>query len=239
MRTLILVGGLGTRLRALVPDRPKAMAEFGGKPFLEYQIERLRAQGFDDIVLCVGHRADQIRDHFGDGSRWSVRIRYSVESEPLGTAGAIRNARDFIDGAFLVLNGDSYLGANLGDVVEFHRTARSEDPRAAGTLAAVAIAATGAYGALEMDDEGRIVAFHEKGRQGPGWINGGAYVLEPAILGLIPEGRAVSIERETFPLALERGHRLLGCRVEGFFVDIGTPEGHRRFERYMEQEMDS
>ncbi len=237
MKTLILVGGLGTRLQALVPDRPKPVAEFGGKPFLEYQIERLRPQGFADVVLCVGHRAEQIRDHFGDGRRWNVRIRYSVETEPLGTAGAIRNAQPFVEDTFLVLNGDSYLGANFADMVECHRRARSADPRVAGTLAAVAVEDTSAYGALEMEGEGHILTFREKGQAGAGWINGGAYVLEPAILGLIPDGQAVSVERETFPLALERGRRLLGYRVEGFFVDIGTPEGYRRFERYVEQEI--
>ncbi len=237
MKTLILVGGLGTRLQALVSDRPKPMAEFSGKPFLEYQIERLQAQGFTEIVLCVGYRADQIRDHFGDGNRWDVSIDYAVETEPLGTAGAIKNAQRFIEGAFLVLNGDSYLGANFGDMVEFHRSVRSADRRAVGTLAAVAVDDASAYGALEMDAQRYILSFREKGREGPGWINGGAYVLEPEVLDLIPEGRAVSVERETFPLALERGHRLLGYPVQGFFVDIGTPEGYRRFQRHVEEEM--
>ena len=236
MKALILVGGLGTRLQALVPDRPKPMADVFGKPFLEYQIERLKGQGFDDIVLCVGYRADQIRDYFGDGRRWSVGIHYSVETEPLGTAGAIQNARRFIEDTFLVLNGDSYLGANLADMVEFHRSGRSVNPRVAGTLAVVAVDDASAYGALELDAQHHVLSFREKGQAGPGWVNGGAYVLEPDILRLVPEGRAVSIERETFPLALAQGRCLLGYGVKGFFVDIGTPEGYRRFQRYVEQE---
>src|SRR5215217_7466801 len=108
MRALILAGGLGTRLRPLFSDRPKPMAQVLGKPFLEYQIEQLRAQEFKDLVLCVGYLARHVQDYFGDGRGWGVRIDYAVETELLGTAGAIKNAQTFIaEDAFLVLNGDS------------------------------------------------------------------------------------------------------------------------------------
>ncbi|MGQ9494601.1 MAG: nucleotidyltransferase family protein [Anaerolineae bacterium] len=239
MKTLILAGGLGTRLQSVVADRPKPMANVKGRPFLEYQIAQLRSQGFAEIVLCVGHRAEQIQKYFGTGHRWGMHIAYAVESELLGTAGAIQNAAHFITGTFLVLNGDSYLEADLQALVSFHRQHRSSDPRTLGTIATVAVEDATSYGTLELDEEGHILRFREKYSTGAGWINGGVYVLEPDILSLIPAGRPVSIEKETFPLALESGWHLYSYPVQGFFVDIGTPEGYERFCRYVEREMRS
>lgn len=235
MKALVLAGGLGSRLQSLIPDRPKPMAEVEGRPFLEYQIEQLRAQGFEDLVLCVGHLAHRIQDYFGDGHLWGVRIAYAVETELLGTAGAIRNAQSFIEDTFLVLNGDSYLEADFRALVEFHRRQQADDAQTVGTIATVAVDDASAYGTLELDAQGRILHFREKAEAGPGWINGGVYVLEPDILDFIPADRAVSIEKETFPLALEKGWHLYGYSVEGFFVDIGTSEGYRRFQRYVEE----
>jgi len=235
MKALILAGGLGTRLQSVVSDRPKPMAEAKGKPFLEYQIKQLCAQGLKELVLCVGYLARQIQDYFGDGRRWGVQIAYAVERELLGTAGAIGNAQSFIEETFLVLNGDSYLEADFQALIESHRRRRAADPRTVGTIAAVAIDDAAAYGTLELDSQGRILCFREKAEAGPGWINGGIYVLEPEIMDFIPAGRAVSIEKETFPLVLERGWHLYAYPIEGFFVDIGTPEGYRRFRQYVEE----
>ncbi|HUV89365.1 MAG TPA: nucleotidyltransferase family protein [Anaerolineae bacterium] len=235
MKTLILAGGLGTRLREAVADRPKPMAPAAGKPFLEYLVEWLHDQGFDDLVLCVGHQADQVRDHFGDGRRWGVQIAYAMEASPLGTAGALKNARDCVTGTTLVLNGDSYLEVDLRAMVVAHRARRAADARAVGTLAAVRVEDTAAGGALEMDGAGRIGGVREKREAGPGWINGGIYVLEPEVWEAIPEGLPVSIERETFPHLLAQGHHLYAYPVDGFFVDIGTPQGYRRFQQYMEE----
>jgi NDP-sugar pyrophosphorylase family protein len=211
------------------------MAEVKGKPFLEYQIEQLRDQGFEDLVLCVGYHASQIQDYFGDGHRWGMQIAYAVETELLGTAGAVKNAQHFVEDTFLVLNGDSYLEANFGVLVAFHQRQRSCDSRTKGTVATVAVDDAAAYGALKLDRDGRILRFREKADVGPGWINGGVYVLEPDILDLIPTGRAISIEKETFPLVLERGWHLYSYPVRAFFVDIGTPQGYRRFQRYIEE----
>jgi len=232
---LILAGGLGTRLRHVVSDRPKPMALAGGKPFLEYQIEFLRAQGWTDIVLCLGHQAGQISQHFRDGRKWGVRIRYAVETELLGTAGALRNAAPFIDGPFLVLNGDSYLQADLPALLAFHRGQRAADPQTIGALAAVHVEDASAYGTLELDEGQRIRSFREKASAAAGWVNGGIYVLEPEILSHIPPGRPVSLEKETFPLLLERGYRLYAHPVSAFFVDIGTPAGYARFQRHVQE----
>ena len=235
MKVLILAGGLGTRLHSVIGDRPKGMAIISGRPFLEYQIERLSSYGFQQIVLCVGYLAHQIQEYFGNGKQWGVEITYAVESELLGTAGAIKNAEHFIDGTFLVLNGDSYLEADPRALVDFHRSRRSDDSCTLGTVAAAFMDNASIYGALGLNADARILRFREKAEIGPGWINGGVYILEPAILELIPTDKAVSIERETFPLVLARGQHLYAYRVEGFFVDIGTPEGYQRFCRYVEE----
>jgi len=235
VRALILAGGLGTRLRGVVSDRPKPMAEVQDRPFLLYLIEQLKDQGFHDLVLCVGYRAAQVQDYLGDGGRWGVHIDYAVERELLGTAGAMRNAREWIHGAFLVLNGDSYLDLDLRDLAARHGDNRRADATALGTLAAVRMEDAAAYGALELGEGGRILRLREKGIVGPAWVNGGVYVLEPEILDLIPTGRPVSIEKETFPLLLERGWSLYAYPAQGFFVDIGTPEGYMRFQRYVQE----
>ncbi len=234
MQALILAGGLGTRLQAVLHDRPKPMAEVRGKPFLEYLIEQLRGQGFAELVLCVGHLAPQIYEYFGTGRRWGVDIRYAVETDLLGTAGAIRNAGHFIDGTFLVLNGDSYLDMNFRKLLAFHRRHCSNDQQTLGTIAAVRTEDGAAYGMLELEGQGRILGFREKTGSGEGWLNGGVYALEPDALRCIPAGRAVSIEEDTFPSALDSGWHLFGYSVQGFFVDIGTPEGYQRFQHYAE-----
>ena len=235
MKTLVLAGGMGTRLRRLVWDRPKPMAPVKGKPFLEYQVDRLRAHGFTELVLCVGHLASHIQDYFGDGHDWEVQVSYAVETELLGTAGAIKNAQKAVEDAFLVLNGDSYLDVDFRGLVEFHRRRRSSDPKTIATVAVVAVDDTAAYGRLELNAEARLLRFGEKAQSGAGWINGGVYVLEPAVLNFIPAGRVVSLEKETFPLLLERNCHAFGYPTEGFFVDIGTPEGYSRFCRHVEE----
>ena len=235
MKALILAGGLGTRLQEVVPDRPKTMAKVKGKPFLEYLVGQLHSQGFEELVLCVGHLAEHIEAYFGDGSRWGVRIQYAVENTPLGTAGAIRNASHLVEGAFLVLNGDTYLEADFRQLLAAHRRCRAADPDLLGTIATLRVEDAAAFGTLEFDGQNRILRFREKVTAQAGRINGGVYVLEPAFLDLIPPGQPVSIERDTFPLLLERGYNLRAYRVKGFFVDIGTPEGYRRFQRYVEE----
>jgi NDP-sugar pyrophosphorylase family protein len=209
------------------------MAPAAGKPFLEYLVEWLAAQGFADLIFCLGYRAGQVRDHFGDGRPWGVRITYALEAEPLGTAGAIKNAENHLSGPFLVLNGDSYLEIDLAAMVAAHQACRAADGLLLGTLAAVHLPDASAAGALDLNSNNRVRRFREKGAAGPAWVNGGIYLLEPEIMDLIPAGRDVSIERQTFPLALRRDWYLFAYPVSGFFVDIGTPDGYRRFQNYV------
>src|SRR5258706_2335589 len=193
-RVFILAGGRGTRLQALFPDQPKPMAPVAGRPFLEHQISLLASQGFRDFVLCVGYRAEQINSYFGDGARWGVRIEYSHEAQPLGTAGALRQAAGFWSGAALVLNGDTYLDTRFASLVGQHRRLAARG--AIGSLGLLRVDDCARYGQVRLAPDGRIERFEEK-RAAPaqaGLVNAGAYVLEPGVLDAIPAGRAVSIE---------------------------------------------
>ncbi len=232
MKVFILAGGLGTRLREIVGDYPKPMAPVSGKPFLAYIIELLRGQGFGHFVLCVGYKAEQIRAHFGGGERYGVTLDYVVEDVPLGTGGAIRNAQDHIDGTFLLLNGDTYLATDYNALVTYHNHNRHADM--VGTIGVRPAEDTEGRGVMTRDASGLVRSFQEKAGSGPGWINAGAYVLEPTLLDFIaPEGR-VSIERDVFPVLLDRGKRLQSFETPGYFVDIGTPQGYHQFQQHIE-----
>jgi len=234
MQALILAGGLGTRLRSVVGDRPKPMADVGGRPFLAYLLALLRQHHITDVVLCVGYRAEAIQTCFGDGTGCGVRIRYAVEERLLGTGGAVKNAERFINGTFLVLNGDSYLDTDLGRLIQFHSAKVAQYPETLGTLALTRVRDASRYGSVRMDPQDRLLEFVEKVGQANGetLINGGIYILEPPILAHIPRGKAVSIEREIFPALLKENKLLFGYRAEGFFVDIGTPEGYALFREW-------
>lgn len=231
---VILAGGLGTRLRPVISDRPKGLAPIGDRPFLEIQISLLREQGARQFVLCVGHRADQIRDCLGDGSRLGVRVDYSVEPETLlGTGGALRLAERFFRPRALVLNGDTYLAADYAELVAHHLRERAE----AGVVATMALARLEdgrRFGAVPLDPGERFLAgFHEKvqDRLGPGWLNAGAYILEADLIGRIPIGVACSLERDVFPTAIADGSRIAAYRCTQPFFDIGTGEDYQRFGR--------
>jgi len=232
MKAVILAGGRGTRLKEVLPDRPKAIAPVSGRPFLYYQLAFLARQGFTDIVLCVGYLHEQIRDYFQDGSSLGVRLTYSVENEPLGTAGALKHAQHLLDETFLVLNGDTYLSVNLEDVINYH----AQGPQVA-TLTLVYAEDAGQYGKVTINQSGYITVFAEKSVPGPGLINAGLYLFDPSVLECIPAGHAASLERETLPLLVEK--RLLrGYVVEGYYVDIGTPETYLRAQRELPMRAD-
>ena len=225
----ILAGGLGTRIRSLFSDRPKCLIPVLGKPFLEWQIERLAGQGFRTFVLCVSHLSEQIIDHFGGGAAWGIQVEYSIEAEPMGTAGALRCAAPFFQETALVLNGDTYLATDYRMLIAAHR---EQAPRGViGSLGLATVPDTGRYGQVIIDGEYRIMAFREKtpSQSNTGLISAGAYVLEPSVLDYIPVGRPISIEQETFP-AFVADRALCGFSVDGAFVDMGTPEGYTMLE---------
>jgi D-glycero-alpha-D-manno-heptose 1-phosphate guanylyltransferase len=218
---VVLAGGLGTRLRAVVQDRPKVLAEVGGRPFLHFQLDRLAASGVRTVVLAVGHLGDAVEASVGDGARFALDVRYSRERALLGTGGAValalRESGAASGGAMLILNGDSLFDVPLGDLVAHHRASGAKV-----TLAAARVADAGRYGSLELDAAGRVRRFLEKGADGSGRINAGIYVLDPEVLHDVPLDRQTSLERDIFPVLAAAG-ALAAMPWDGWFVDIGVP----------------
>ena len=222
-KAVLLVGGLGTRLRVVVPSAPKPLAPVGNRPFLELLIRQLGSQGIRTLIMCTGYLADQIEGEFGDGSGLGVTIEYSKEPEPLGTAGAVKFAERLLQGVpdFVVMNGDSFLELDLNQLIQLHRTHGG-----LSTMAVVSVENAGRYGTVHVDSGDRVTEFCEKtGSDSPGLINAGVYVFSAAILELIPAG-PVSLEKDVFPTLLGQG--VHAARQHGVFIDIGTPADYAR-----------
>lgn len=221
IKTILLVGGYGTRLRKALPQVPKAMAEVGGIPFLEYLVYQLSQQGFGDMIFCIGYLGEKIKDYFKNGRRWSVSIKYSIEKELLGTAGAVKlAAKGFNDENFLVINGDTFMTLKFNTLIEYHLK-----KMAIATLALAKVNNVVRFGKVITSRDNLILQFSEKGDKGPGYINGGIYVFNRKILEFIPEGERVSLEKDIFPKLI--GNKFYGKKFpHAFFVDIGTPESY-------------
>jgi mannose-1-phosphate guanylyltransferase len=222
MQAIVLVGGEGTRLRPLTDDVPKPALTLVDRPFLAYMIEWLAAHGVTEAVLACGFLPDVLREALGDGEHAGVRLTYVTEPERRGTAGAIRFAADSLgddlDDSFLALNGDVLTDLDLTALIGAHR-----EREARATIALYPVEDSAAYGLVGVDPAGQVTEFVEKtGEAVPGEINAGAYFLERSVLDLIPPGREVSIEREVFPHLV--GDGLGALRLDGYWMDIGTPE---------------
>lgn len=217
----ILAGGLGTRLRSVVADRPKVLAPVAGRPFLAHLLDRLSSAGVGKVVLLVGYAAEQVKAAFGE-EYGGMRLAYSAEPEPRGTGGAVRLALPHFDGdAVLLLNGDSFCDVDLTAFRAFHL----EEPRSAA-LTLTRVPNAGRFGRVNLDTDGRVVGFEEKrANAGPGWINAGVYLLPRRLLEEIPADRAVSLEREVFPDWVARG-LVRAFPAGGRFIDIGVPESY-------------
>jgi NDP-sugar pyrophosphorylase family protein len=227
-RTLILAGGLGTRLASVLADRPKVLAPVGDRPFLDILVDELAARGLRRFVLLLGCRHQQVLDHLAARrGQWPAGVDFeiSVEPEPLGTGGALKLAERFCERRFFLVNGDTYFDLEVPALVEAH-----ERSGALLTVAAAEIAEAGRYGRLETSAEGRIRRFREKDvAAGPGLINAGVYLVEPSLLGHLPAGRAVSLECEVFPALLAGGQAIAVSPQKGAFFDIGTPSSYQSF----------
>ena len=220
---LLLVGGMGTRLRPVLSGKPKPLAPIGNVPFLELLVLQLRSQGLRRLVMCTGFQADQIQQEFGDGREWNVTIDYSEETRPLGTAGAIKLAEPFLLSAteFVVMNGDSFLELDLCQLIRFHR-----EKGGWASIAVRRVPDAGRYGTVDVDGQNRVVRFSEKmGIQEPGLVNGGVYIFNREVLQHIPDGPS-SLERDALPGLLKHG--VFALAQNGMFIDIGTPEDYAR-----------
>jgi mannose-1-phosphate guanylyltransferase / phosphomannomutase len=228
MQVVILAGGRGTRMGALTERVPKPMLALAGKPLLEHQIELARRFGFTEIIVLTGHLGEVIEDHFGDGSKWNVRIRYHRETQPLGTAGAIKEIEGWLRGDFVVFYGDIVMDLDLRALAAFHAARRS--------LATLVIHPNGhPYDSdlLDVGPEGRVVAFYPKprpaGRDHRNLVNAGLYVLSPRLLEHVTEGQLADLGRDVFPRLVESG-RLYGYNTPEYIVDVGTVERLRKVE---------
>ncbi|CAN5866191.1 nucleotidyltransferase family protein [soil metagenome] len=224
---LVLCGGLGTRLRDAVGEVPKVLAPIAGRPFLDLLVGALQRGGIQRIVLLAGYLADQVQAYADGPLREAypdVEVQVCVEASPLGTGGAIRNAQQFVDGTFIVLNGDTYIELDAHALLAAHRGAGAKT-----TIATVRVEDASRFGSVDVDGDGNVAGFHEKGAVGPGLVNAGVYVLESSVLESIPSDRAVSFERETLPALLTAGQRVHAAMLPGSFVDIGTPQSWTAF----------
>ncbi|MEW6328994.1 MAG: nucleotidyltransferase family protein [Candidatus Micrarchaeota archaeon] len=213
MRAFVLCGGKGTRLRPYTYSIPKPMLPLGRKPILEFVIENLKRSGLTDIVLTVGYLKEQIKEHFGDGSRWGVRIVYSEEKTELNTAGSILPLKDTVKGTFVVVMGDHLSTLNIKKMVEYHRKK--------GGIGAVGLKKQGVpleYGIAKLDDEGKIIKFEEKPIV-QNLVNSASYVFEPEIYDYIKPN--FDFARDVFPAVLAAKKRLFGYVFDEYWMDIG------------------
>jgi mannose-1-phosphate guanylyltransferase len=232
VQAVVLVGGEGTRLRPLTLQTPKPMVPVMNMPFLERSLRRLGAAGIDDVILPAGYLPEAIMSYFGDGSRFGLRLRYVIEETPLGTAGALKNVEQYIDGPFFVLNGDVLTSLDLRAMMAYHR-----EKGGIGTLHLIPVEDPSAFGCVVHDADGRVEAFVEKPPrdQAPtNEINAGTYLLEREVLDRIPAGRPVSIERETFPQLIGAGDRpLYAYTTDDYWIDLGKPEAYLSAHRHV------
>ena len=223
MEAIVLAGGFGTRLQKVVSDVPKSMAHINNRPFLEYLFDYLISQGVSKVVLSVGYKNEIISNHFKDHYK-SLEVGYAVENEPLGTGGGIRLAFWKIEGQrALVMNGDSLFRADYRALMDFHLRKKAD-----ATLALRKLTDTGRYGRVTMNRTRRITGFEEKGLSaGPGYINGGVYIIDKLFL-MEPGFRGrFSLEKDCFE-PYSSFSRLFGFPSDDYFLDIGIPEDYAR-----------
>ena len=224
---VILVGGQGTRLRPLTDRTRKDMLPLVDRPLLAYTFEHLARHGVERSIISCGYLPDQIEAAFGTAHD-GMALEYAIEDVPLGTGGAIGFAGRTLDGSFFALNGDSLREADLGEMVAFHRSTGAK-----ATILLTPVADPSRYGLVRTAPDGRVETFLEKPRPeeiDTDLINAGLYVLEPEVLDLVPEGVAVSIEREVFPKLAAEG-TVYGIALPGYWLDVGTPESYLQAHR--------
>lgn len=219
MKAIILIGGQATRLRPLTLTKPKALIDMQGKTIVEHVIELLKKHDISDVVLSVGYLKDQIKNYFGDGSNFGVKISYIEETEPLGTAGPLNKLPKKITETFIASNGDELKEIDIKDMLRFHK-----NHGGLATLALTRVKDPSLYGVAKMDGD-KILEFVEKPskEEAPSnLINAGFYILEPEVIDLIPQGKAM-FEYDVFP-RLAREGKLFGYEFSGQWFDTGNLE---------------
>ena len=227
MKAVVMAGGEGSRLRPLTISRPKPMVPIVGRPVAEHILNLLKEHGITDVIMTVQYLASNIEDYFGDGSQFGMRIRYSREETPLGTAGSVKNAEEWLrDEPFLVISGDALTDFNLTKIIEFHR-----EKQAMATLTLAHVPNPLEYGVIITDDEGHITQFLEK----PSWaqvfsdtINTGIYMLDPKVFDYFERDKPFDFSTDLFPILLKNGDPLYGYTATGYWCDVGNLSEYMR-----------
>ena len=229
MKAILLVGGEGTRLRPLTYTIVKAMVPILNRPFIEYVFRYLSSHKIREIILAMGYKPDCITDYFGDASQLGTELIYSVETEPLGTAGAVKNAEQHIDDAFFVMNGDIFTDLDLTEMLRFHK-----NKNAKVTIALAPVDDPTRFGVVETDSTQRVTRFVEKPKPEQitsNMINAGVYIIERDILNRVPQGKRCMFERDVFPTLLSEGKPVFGYATDAYWIDTGTPEQYLQLNR--------
>lgn len=224
MKAVVLVGGLGTRLRPLTCNTPKPMIPLVNQPFIERMIENLRDQGITEVILAVQYLADRFRDALGDGSRLGVKVHIIEEPEPRGTAGAVKNVEHMLDDTTFVFNGDVLTDLDLQAMLAYHRARGSKL-----TIALTPVEDPTAFGLVETLADGRISRFLEKPRPEDvttNMINAGTYILEPEVFKYVPPGQFYMFERGLFPVMLQTSDPMFGYPSHAYWTDVGKPQAY-------------
>ncbi len=226
MKAVIMAGGEGTRLRPLTCNRPKPMVPVVNRPIMEHIIGLLKKHGLTDIAVTLQYMPEVIRDYFGDGEEFGVNIRYYIEKTPLGTAGSVKNAEDFLKDTFVVISGDALTDINLEKAVQFHK-----DKGSVATLVLKKVNIPLEYGVVITDEEGRITRFVEK----PGWgevfsdtVNTGIYILSPEVLSYFKAGEMFDFSKDLFPILLREKKPMFGYVTDDYWCDIGDLGAYTR-----------
>lgn len=232
MQAVILAGGLGTRLYPITKDVPKPMVLVAGIPYLEHQLRELARQRFVDVVLLTGYLGEQIEEYFGDGSGLGLQLRYSRESKPLGTGGALRLAAPLLADVFLLLYGDSYLPIDYRAVLD----ALSASPKAEGIVVAYdnRLGDTSVKSNINLDGEGYVARYHKDEGADLVYVEAGVLGFRRSVVDAIKPGEVTSLEKEVFPQLIRR-RTLLGFPTRERFYDIGTPDRLRALEERLGQ----
>lgn len=222
MKAIVLAGGLGTRLAHVTSDMPKPMAPIESRPFLEYLLDYLIEQGTEEAVLAVSYKWEVIREHFAEDYR-GLPLTYSVENEPLGTGGAMQQALATLPGdEVVVLNGDTLFRVDLETMADMHRSGGKRL-----SMAVKQVADSGRFGRVEMSVEGVITNFLEKVTGGPGWINGGLYMLNRELFTDFPMPKRFSFEKDLVEPNIDR-IQPRAFQSDAYFIDMGIPEDYQR-----------
>ena len=225
MKAIILGGGRGERLRPLTDDRPKPMLDIWGKPLLEHLLHWLKRYGLSEAILCLGYRHEQVRRYFGDGDKWGMALSYSIEEEPLGTAGAVKRLEGVLDEDFLIVYGDLYIDMDLQALLKFH----ASHPHAA-TLVVRPSEHPYDSDLAVLDKDNRVTALPGKPKPGQDFENlacAAVWVLRRAIFQHIPEKGPSDFGRDIFPRMLKNHVPIMGYRTSELLFDIGTGERYR------------